>query len=237
MARPAIHSLEGRTLRFPLEELGADAADAGSDAETASGAAGAGSGSAAASTGAAGTSATGSAETSAAGSGAASAGAASRAGSAAASTGTASAGAADPPPFKASSMLEKRSPAKILSNKSIRCSVGTSPSLLVLSRLLSILLKASVVAKIISIIVESTDIVPFLSSSSTFSALCASLLIRFKPKKPDAPFRECMGRKISLSRTKFSGDFSSSNKLGSMVSRCSRDSIIKSEISSGSKYS
>ena len=48
MARPAIHSLEGRTLRFPLEELGADAADAGSDAETASGAAGAGSGSAAA---------------------------------------------------------------------------------------------------------------------------------------------------------------------------------------------
>ncbi len=134
-------------------------------------------------------------------------------------------------------MLVKRSPAKILSNKSTRWSIGVSPSLFVSSRLLSILLKASVVAKIISIMTESTVIVPFLNSSRTFSALWASLLILFKPKKPEAPFKECIGRKISFKRTKFSGVFSSSSKFGSIVSRCSRDSIIKSATSSGSKNS
>ncbi len=123
---------------------------------------------------------------------------------------------------------------------SSRATVGvilTSPSPPMLSRLSIIWRKWSVAAKITSIISVVTVMSPLRSSSMTFSARWASILIWLSPKKPEAPFNECMGRKISFSKVRLSGAFSSSSKFGSMVSKCSFASTIKSAINSGSKKS
>ena len=116
-------------------------------------------------------------------------------------------------------------------------SIATSPSALVDSRLSIICRKASVEARITSIILDVTTISPLRRASRIFSERCASWLIRFSPRNPEAPLSECIGRKISLSRARLSGVFSSSRRLGSIVSKCSRASKIKSVNSSGSNIS
>ncbi len=129
------------------------------------------------------------------------------------------------------------SPAIMASIWAMICSVLTSPSALVASRLSIIWRRASVDARITSIISDVTTMVPLRNSSRMFSDLCASWLILLRPRKPDAPLRECIGRKISFNNARLSGVFSSSSRLGSMVSRCSLASAIKSAKSSGSKNS
>ena len=115
--------------------------------------------------------------------------------------------------------------------------VSTSPSTPVCSRFSIMVRRMSVAERMTSMISGVTGMLPLRSSSRMFSALWAKPLMAFKPKKPDAPLRECMGRKISFKRLRLPGFRSSSRRLGSMVSRCSRASTMKSANSSGSMKS